>query len=773
MAAGSASLLPGHHEEFRTREYWDRFFRERNEEAFEWYGSFEDVRAKIVDETKLKRGEATLVIGCGNSDFSAQLYDQGFHAIRNLDFSEQVIAEMRAKNQILRPEMSWDLGDMTDMKELYADGQFDVVFDKGALDALMSVESDQVLRQAADMFREIDRILSAKGRYLCITLAEPYILQSLLSGFVAGTSICWSVGIESLNISKPSPFKPLLITVQRSTASGSGNIVSLFVDQMGRSLATPELVPVSNIIQKVSALQGMSQKIYDLRDIRKGRFDNFEIFSPEHGEIPRFTIMIIDSEERSTLSCAVFFIPTGRESEYQFSTQAGLQGIALQANCKRLLAVRCNRPHSFPPSPIKLQDELDLVVLALKPTCCSVEEKIPYMAVEADTSWETIAAGSSELSGQYIVEESDAEEGSKAPAKSVLRRLIFLQNQNFVQTEMRLVERRASAAGGGGKGGGGGKKGTGGKDSKGKKGADAGDGREFDHTYMDAHHCSVLAGMTLSPHIIKGGMRGAALATNPKQKQQQQQQDGVQGLVVGLGGGAMAMCLQRYLPEMRLFVCDIDGEMEKVARSHFGFRCGDKCHVVIAEGMELLARVRERIAGNSTAEAEPASPLDFLFIDVDSKDPSLGMSAPPRSFATKDALELMHAVLRPGGLLAVNVAARSQSMFQEFIAGLRAVFAAEALATSSSGRIFTVRGSEDLVNVTVLALKAGEEPSASLSTPSADVKQTAKQTSSKGTLPDPDAKERRARENLLYDWLQASGLQADPLELADLVAKLT
>jgi ubiquinone/menaquinone biosynthesis C-methylase UbiE len=767
-----ASLLPGHHEEFRTREYWDRFFRERNEEAFEWYGSFEDVRAKIVEETRLKRGEATLVIGCGNSDFSAQLYDQGFHAIRNLDFSEQVIAEMRAKNQVSRPEMSWDLGDMTDMKELYADGQFDVVFDKGALDALMSVESEQVLRQAAAMFCEIDRVLSAKGRYLCITLAEPYILQNLLSGFTTDASIPWSIGIESLNISKPSPFKPLLITVQRSTVSGSGSIVSLFVDQMGRSLVTPELVPISSIIQKVSALQGMSQKIYDLRDIRRGRFDNFDIFSPDHGEIPRFTIMIIDSEERSTLSCAVFFIPAGRESEYQFSTQAGLQGIALQANCKRLLAVRCNRPHSFPPSPIKLQDELDLVVLALKPTCCSIEEKIPYMAVEADTSWETIAAGSSELSGQYIVEESDVEEGTKAPAKSVLRRLIFLQNQNFVQTEMRLVERRAPAAGGGGKGGGGGKKSTGGKDSKAKKGAVVGDGREFDHTYMDAHHCSVLAGMTLSPRIVKGGMRGAAIPTNPKQKQQQQQ-DEVQGLVVGLGGGAMAMCLQRYLPEMRLFVCDIDGEMEKVARSHFGFRCVDKCHVAIAEGMELLARIRDRIAGNVSAEAEPASPLDFLFIDVDSKDPSLGMSAPPRSFATKEALELMHAILRPGGLLAVNVAARSQSMFQEFIAGLRAVFTAEALQTSSSGRVFTVRGSEDLVNVTVLALKADEDLSVSLSSPPADVKQTAKQTSTKGTLPDPDARERRARESLLYDWLQAAGLQADPLELADLVAKLS
>jgi hypothetical protein len=33
-------------------------------------------------------------------------------------------------------------------------------------------------------------------------------------------------------------------------------------------------------------------------------------------------------------SCVVFFVPSGRESEFQFSTQAGLQGIAAEAQCR-------------------------------------------------------------------------------------------------------------------------------------------------------------------------------------------------------------------------------------------------------------------------------------------------------------------------------------------------------------------------------------------------------------------------------------------------------
>ena len=39
--------------------------------------------------------------------------------------------------------------------------------------------------------------------------------------------------------------------------------------------------------------------------------------------------------------------------------------------------------------------------------------------------------------------------------------------------------------------------------------------------------------------------------------------------------------------------------------------------------------------------AEPCDQLDFLFIDADSKDSSLGLSAPPKSFITASALRTL------------------------------------------------------------------------------------------------------------------------------------
>ena len=48
------------------------------------------------------------------------------------------------------------------------------------------------------------------------------------------------------------------------------------------------------------------------------------------------------------------------------------------------------------------------------------------------------------------------------------------------------------------------------------------------------------------------------------------------------------------------------------------------------------------VAGAAGAVAEPSEALDFLFIDADSKDSSLGLSAPPATFLTAQALKSLY-----------------------------------------------------------------------------------------------------------------------------------
>lgn len=98
--------------------------------------------AKAIPE-RTGKGSQLLVIGCGNSDFSTQLYLEGgyHHGVVNVDFSAPVIAEMQAKTAALCPGMQWLVQDVTAL-EMEAQA-VDAVLDKGTLDAIFSTPESE------------------------------------------------------------------------------------------------------------------------------------------------------------------------------------------------------------------------------------------------------------------------------------------------------------------------------------------------------------------------------------------------------------------------------------------------------------------------------------------------------------------------------------------------------------------------------------------------------------------------------------------------------
>ena len=72
------------------------------------------------------------MVGCGNSQLSHQMWEAGYKDIVNIDISPKVIEQMAEKF----PMMVWEVMDATKMS--YKDAEFDVVMDKGTLDALVS-----------------------------------------------------------------------------------------------------------------------------------------------------------------------------------------------------------------------------------------------------------------------------------------------------------------------------------------------------------------------------------------------------------------------------------------------------------------------------------------------------------------------------------------------------------------------------------------------------------------------------------------------------------
>eukprot|EP00123_Amoebidium_parasiticum_P020266 comp46423_c0_seq1/m.47574 comp46423_c0_seq1/g.47574 ORF comp46423_c0_seq1/g.47574 comp46423_c0_seq1/m.47574 type:complete len:250 (-) comp46423_c0_seq1:143-892(-) len=173
MEGEGGGHLPAHNREYKEKAYWDsRFEKEADFDWFKPYDHFQHIIREHVKPT-----DRILMVGCGNSSLSRSMYDDGYPHITNLDFSAVVIAKMAARHSDCKT-MTWVEMDMTDMK--FADNSFDVVIEKGTIDAVMVDVEDQwapqqsVLDLVHRTLENISRVLTPSGVFLSITFAQPH-----------------------------------------------------------------------------------------------------------------------------------------------------------------------------------------------------------------------------------------------------------------------------------------------------------------------------------------------------------------------------------------------------------------------------------------------------------------------------------------------------------------------------------------------------------------------------------------------------------------------
>jgi ubiquinone/menaquinone biosynthesis C-methylase UbiE len=179
--ATEQNLLPKCNSDYATKEYWN--WRYEHEENYEWFKTYQDL--KPVLSKYIKKRHKVLVVGCGNSELSANLYDdhEGMEIV-NIDYSEIVIQKMTTKNQRQRPLMTWVVMDVTEMT--FSDETFDVVIDKGTLDAILSPQKDpwklepDLAQKASRMLWQVSRVLKRGGLFFYITFGQPHFRKPLL-----------------------------------------------------------------------------------------------------------------------------------------------------------------------------------------------------------------------------------------------------------------------------------------------------------------------------------------------------------------------------------------------------------------------------------------------------------------------------------------------------------------------------------------------------------------------------------------------------------------
>ncbi len=166
--------------------------------SYEWFKGYEYFREAVTKY--IRKSDRILMLGCGNSSNclvifrvrSAHLFDvgfseemclDGFERIVNVDYSERVIEMMKERTRETFPSLEWLAMDFRDMSALDS-GSFDVVLDKGSLDALWSDggsqwdPSETVLADINATISETIRVLQKSGerggRFISITFGQPH-----------------------------------------------------------------------------------------------------------------------------------------------------------------------------------------------------------------------------------------------------------------------------------------------------------------------------------------------------------------------------------------------------------------------------------------------------------------------------------------------------------------------------------------------------------------------------------------------------------------------
>lgn len=299
----------------------------------------------------IKQKDQILVVGCGNSKLSMDMYDCGFQNITNIDISEVVIKQMKELNKNKRPVMKFLQMDATSMSFLNED--FTVVLDKGTLDALMTDENQETISTVTKYCNEICRVLKTGGRYVCISLLQEHILKFLLAYFPAHGCMfrvirCFDAEQKTLESSSDDVMAmPVFVVVITKFKALPTPILETCLggDKIQRVNNTNEILEAITSVQKAALVcNGLAKG--NLLDCNEVKMDLLKKTS--EGESPRYTVYILDQPySRGNGKYAVFIVPQGREIEWMFSTPEGRKKVLSSAKHNRLAIVVMHRDQKY------------------------------------------------------------------------------------------------------------------------------------------------------------------------------------------------------------------------------------------------------------------------------------------------------------------------------------------------------------------------------------------------------------------------------------------
>lgn len=523
------SLVPEKNSDFSTTEYWDSFFTKRKT-TFEWYGNYENLKRLLTKYISSK--DVILISGCGNSNLSLNLFMDGFTNMTSVDNSEVVIANMNKLHKNKYPGLVYEVKDILNTE--YPDDKFNVVVDKGTLDALMPDGEVESLKRAMGMFNEIKRILKFGGRYICVSLLQFHIAQFLFSFFSENgwiIRVCHCTEVEDSADFNGQPVF-MIVCTKVNKIPGAKPVLEWNADGQ----TNERLDSIDDLVEIVIDTQKSSLMCFDLTKCRlEDVSDNFQFdINCFHSKTPRYTIMVVESSTQKNvnkMTFSAFIVPHGREHEWLFSSKEGHEILRQNCNVDRLAIISMHRKQIYK-SLKQVQQELSKLMLKIAPQgVIKRNETILFLSLDQQLGNRKIVMEStSEHSGNFVIEEVLGEQNQ------TFRRLVFLNMPHIIQSEAKLLI-------------------------------------ENGETKIDYSHF-------LSDYIPYLGLGVGIIANQPNKTPNI--------LLIGLGGGVLTNLLINAFTNVNIVALEIDLVVYKVAKEAFGLIEDNRLKVNICDGLEYL-----------------------------------------------------------------------------------------------------------------------------------------------------------------------------------------
>ncbi|KAL8437842.1 hypothetical protein Efla_000962 [Eimeria flavescens] len=199
-------------------------------EPFDWFNKYPALKPILLD-AGLQESSSILMLGCGTSTMSENMWDDGYRNITNIDFSPQCISLMQ-KRCADKPGMTFMVLDVLDLKEL-AGRSFDFIIDKGTLDCILCGEkSFENIHKALTL---ISQLLSPGAVYLMMSYGSPMFRLNHLQKAEFG----WTVELQTLE-------KPSLNTPAEVEEKSDVHYIYLCRKHQGPNDGSPEEAPAED-----------------------------------------------------------------------------------------------------------------------------------------------------------------------------------------------------------------------------------------------------------------------------------------------------------------------------------------------------------------------------------------------------------------------------------------------------------------------------------------------------------------------------------------------